>query len=61
MLSFSCKKNPLLLARYNWLWNIIQKGDINLYSFSNGDYVGDVNDRKGTSRFIFMMGSRVVS
>nr|XP_023897402.1 uncharacterized protein LOC112009298 [Quercus suber] len=33
----------------------------NLFGFTDIDYVGDSNDRKSTSRYVFMMGIGVVS
>ena len=30
-------------------------------AFTDNDYVGDLNNRRSTSRFVFMLGSRAVS
>lgn len=32
----------------------------NLIGFFDSDFVGDLNDRKSTSEFVFLMGSGVV-
>ena len=32
-----------------------------LIDFTNNDYARDQNDRKSTSRYVFMLGSKVVS
>jgi len=36
-------------------------GDGSLIAFADSDYAGDVDDRKGTSGYVFMVGTRVVS
>jgi hypothetical protein len=36
-------------------------GESNLIGFSDSDYAGDIEDRKSTSSFVFMMNSSVVS
>lgn len=36
-------------------------GDSSLFGFSDSDYAGDLDDRKSTSGFVFIMGSGAVS
>jgi len=36
-------------------------GKTNLFGFTNSDYTGNLDDRKSTSRYAFMLGSGVVS
>lgn len=38
-----------------------RRGDGRLLAYTNNDYVGDVNDRKSTSGFVFSMSGRAVS
>ncbi|XP_038904408.1 secreted RxLR effector protein 161-like [Benincasa hispida] len=41
---------------------LYQKGEkLNLVGFSDSDYVGDLNDRKSTPGYIFMLGSGAIS
>jgi hypothetical protein len=44
-------------------YGILYKRDRNssLIGFSDSDYAGDLDDRKSTSRLVFMLNSRVVS
>lgn len=36
-------------------------GNLSLFGFSDSDYAGDIDDRKSTSGFVFMMGSAAIS
>ncbi|RDX70119.1 hypothetical protein CR513_50672, partial [Mucuna pruriens] len=56
--SSSNKKNLLILARDCWLW---KREKTNLIGFTYSDYIGDQDDRKSTSGYIFMIGSGAVS
>ncbi|XP_038891601.1 secreted RxLR effector protein 161-like [Benincasa hispida] len=41
---------------------LYQKGEkLNLVGFNDSDYAGDLNDRKSTSGYVFMLGSGAIS
>ncbi|XP_038889180.1 secreted RxLR effector protein 161-like [Benincasa hispida] len=41
---------------------LYQKGEkLNLFGFSDSDYAGDLNDKKRTSGYVFMLGSGAIS
>ena len=37
------------------------EGELTLVAYTNFDYVGDIDDRKSTSRYIFHLGSEPIS
>lgn len=47
----------------NWVWHFLQKkgGDNELLAYTGSDYAGDLDDRKSTSGYVFLLCSTVVS
>lgn len=52
------QKNTEVLERNNWTWSFLQEGRCEgLVAYADSNYAGDIEDKKSTSGYAFMLGS----